>query len=79
MEILNGLSDDQTALFGCAAALMVCGTIMSLSYYVGRFFHKTHQSPEPNEPQTLRMPAPLAIGPRNLSSSAPEATARRAA
>jgi len=36
MLIQNQLSDDQWALIGCAAALVLCGTIMSLSYYVGR-------------------------------------------
>lgn len=61
MEFLNGLTDDQTALVGCAGALIVCGTIMSLSYYVGRFFQRSQHSPEPNEPQTLRMPNPLAL------------------
>jgi hypothetical protein len=61
MDFLNGLSDDQTALVGCVAALVVCGTVMSLSYYVGRFFHKTQAAPEPNEPRTLRMPDPLTL------------------
>ncbi len=35
-EIVKTLSDDQIALVGCAAALTVAGTIMSLSYYIGR-------------------------------------------
>jgi hypothetical protein len=36
LEIFKTLSDDQIALVGCAAALTVAGTIMSLSYYIGR-------------------------------------------
>jgi hypothetical protein len=36
IELWKSLSDDQMALVGCAAALMVTGTIMSLSYYIGR-------------------------------------------
>jgi hypothetical protein len=36
VEIFRSLSDDQIALVGCAAALMIAGTIMSLSYYIGR-------------------------------------------
>ncbi len=64
MEFLNGLSDDQTALIGCVGALIVCGTLMSLSYYVGQLFQKTQQSPEPNEPHTLRMPDPLTLQPK---------------
>jgi len=35
-ELLKSLTDDQIALLGCAAALTVAGTIMSLSYYIGR-------------------------------------------
>jgi len=36
IELWKSLSDDQMALAGCAAALLVTGTIMSLSYYIGR-------------------------------------------
>jgi hypothetical protein len=35
MEILSGLSDNQAALAMCGAALLSCGFIMSLSYYIG--------------------------------------------
>jgi hypothetical protein len=35
-ELWKSMSDDQIALFGCAAALLVAGAIMSLSYYIGR-------------------------------------------
>jgi hypothetical protein len=35
MEILSGLSDNQSALVMCGAALLVCGTIMSWSHYLG--------------------------------------------
>jgi hypothetical protein len=79
MDFLNGLSDDQTALVGCALALMVCGTVMSLSYYVGRFFHKTQAAPEPNEPQTLKMPDPLALASKRLAAAQETHRSRRAA
>jgi hypothetical protein len=36
LELVKTFSDDQIALLGCAAALSVAGTIMSLSYYIGR-------------------------------------------
>jgi hypothetical protein len=36
MELLSNLSDDQMALLGCATALVCTGTLMSLSYFVGR-------------------------------------------
>jgi hypothetical protein len=35
-EIVNSLTDDQVALIGCAVAVLFTGTVMSLSYYVGR-------------------------------------------
>ena len=35
MEMLNTLSDDQLALLGCAVAIVVSATMMSLSYYLG--------------------------------------------
>lgn len=34
--IQNHLSDDQWALIGCAAALVLSGTMMSLSYFIGQ-------------------------------------------
>jgi hypothetical protein len=69
MELFQTLSDDQTAMIGCAAALFVSGTLMSLSYYVGRFFQKSQQTPEPNEPQTLRMPDPMSLHSRKLQQT----------
>jgi hypothetical protein len=36
LELLKSLSDDQIALVGCATALLLMGTIMSLSHYIGR-------------------------------------------
>lgn len=35
MEMFSSLSDNQTALLMCGAALLVCGAIMSLSHYIG--------------------------------------------
>ncbi|MGD9858314.1 MAG: hypothetical protein AB7U20_25515 [Planctomycetaceae bacterium] len=37
MNFLHNLSDDQTALIGCAAALAAAGLMMSISYYLGRW------------------------------------------
>ena len=36
MEFLKNLSDDQIALLGCLIALVSTGSLMSLSYYIGR-------------------------------------------
>lgn len=36
MEIFRNLTDDQLALLGCAAALVLSGTVMALSYFIGR-------------------------------------------
>lgn len=35
MELFSNLTDDQLALLGCFAAIVVSATIMSLSYYIG--------------------------------------------
>lgn len=32
--MLSGFTDDQIALIGCVAAVLVCGGLMSLSYYL---------------------------------------------
>ena len=36
MEFLSTLSNDEIALLGCAIALLSTGTLMCLSYYIGR-------------------------------------------
>ena len=48
MEFFHNLTDDQLALLGCAAALVLSGTVMALSYFVGRARHR------PVEPRTIR-------------------------
>ncbi|WP_166830866.1 hypothetical protein [Thalassoroseus pseudoceratinae] len=55
MELFQTLTDDQKALVGCVVALLTCGTLMSLSYYVGQMFRK-NDTPEPAEPHILRFP-----------------------
>jgi hypothetical protein len=35
-EIMDAFTDDQIALMGCFAALLVTGTLMSLSFYIGK-------------------------------------------
>ena len=37
MELLESLTDDQKAVLGGMAALFISGTVMSVSYYVGRW------------------------------------------
>ena len=37
MELLERLTDDQKAVLGGMAALFISGTIMSASYYLGRW------------------------------------------
>jgi hypothetical protein len=36
MGLLSNLSDDQIALLGCAMALISTGTLMCVSYFIGR-------------------------------------------
>jgi len=55
MDMLSHLTDDQIALLGCAGALILSGTAMSLSYYVGRFRSRTSHS-QPSAPE-LRVQA----------------------
>lgn len=35
MDLFSNLTDDQLALLGCFAAILVSATVMSLSYYIG--------------------------------------------
>ncbi len=58
MEFFQTLTDDQKALVGCVAALLTCGTLMSLSYYVGQMFRKNDQ-PATAEPHILRFPGQI--------------------
>ena len=53
MDLLSGLTDDQTALLGCAVSLAVCGLLMVLSYYVGQV--RRRQPQESALPTTLRL------------------------
>ena len=53
MDMLQGLSDDQTALMGCVLALTVCSGILSASYLVGLTFGRRRAGSEP--PDTIRM------------------------
>jgi hypothetical protein len=41
MELLNTLTDDQLALIGSVLALIVCGSMMSLSFHLGRFLRRS--------------------------------------
>ncbi len=45
--VQNQLSDDQWALLGCAAALVLSGTLMSLSYFLGQA-RKSHTQDRSN-------------------------------
>ena len=36
MDFFSTLGDDEIALLGCVGALLVCGTLMSVSYFIGQ-------------------------------------------
>ena len=55
MDLLQNLSDDQTALVGCFAALLSAGLVMSLSYYLGRW-NKFGHGNKPDDAITHRLP-----------------------
>lgn len=56
MDLLQGLTDDQTALLGCAAALFVCIGAMVVSHPLRQYFRGTsaeeavRTSPPPTAP-----------------------------
>jgi len=56
MDILQSLSDDQTALLGCFAALTAAGLVMFLSYYLGRWNQvvkvRVHRVPQGEDDQS---------------------------
>lgn len=70
MEFLQSLTDDQKALVGCVVALLTCGTLMSVSYYIGQMFRKP-ETQEAAEPHILRFP--------NRADSQDDRSDRRAA
>jgi hypothetical protein len=47
MEFLSNLSDDQIALLGCATALVSTGSLMCLSYFIGRGRMQTARASSP--------------------------------
>ncbi len=51
MTLFSGMTDDQIALLGCFAALVVCGGLMSLSYYI-----RPRRTLERETETTLRFP-----------------------
>ena len=51
MDFFSSLGDDELALLGCTGALLLCGTLMSLSYFIGKKLNPTADE----EPQTLTL------------------------
>ena len=41
MDFFTTLGDDEIALLGCVGALLVCGTLMSVSYFIGQKLNVT--------------------------------------
>jgi hypothetical protein len=70
IELWKSLSDDQMALAGCAAALMVAGTIMSLSYYIGRG-RMTPSGQKTSEPHVVDSQAAQVLPTGSRSVAAP--------
>ncbi|REJ72097.1 MAG: hypothetical protein DWQ34_13040 [Planctomycetota bacterium] len=70
MDIVQGISDDQLALLGCAGALLAAFTVMGVSYHVGRLLR--------GEQSSTTSGLSRAIVP-NVESQRAEASQRRAA
>ena len=68
MDLFSGLSDDQTALVGCFVALVVCGGIMALSFYL-----KPRSAREALDEQ----PVSLAFTPRSKTAAPDEGAIER--
>jgi hypothetical protein len=73
MDLFSGLSDDQTALIGCVAALSACAGLLALTSVFGR----RRPDPAPNEAATLRFPDQA--GNRRPASAQAEAMPKRRA
>ncbi|HUG93848.1 MAG TPA: hypothetical protein VML55_23670 [Planctomycetaceae bacterium] len=58
MDLTQHLTDDQTALIGCALALLACGGLMWASYFVGQAVRRERRE------QTVASTLPIA---RDLS------------
>lgn len=52
--MLQGFSDDEVALLGCAVALLSSGLLMWVSYYVGQFVRRGESSETTVAIETLR-------------------------
>jgi hypothetical protein len=75
MDLFSGMTDDQTAVIGCAMALAVCGGLLALTSTFGR--HRPQQAPV--EVNTLKFPATAARSRRPAPALAESEADRRAA
>jgi hypothetical protein len=66
MAFLQNLTDDQTAMLGCAGVLLAAFVMMSLSYHVGNAVrgNKTNR----NRVATERRPAPVVVEERRRAA-----------
>jgi hypothetical protein len=53
MELFSNLSDDQIALLGCATALVSTGSLMCLSYFIGRGRMQGSRATSPERSATI--------------------------
>lgn len=44
-ELLQATGDDELALIGCAAALVVSAAVMYFSFYIGQFVRRSEDDP----------------------------------
>jgi hypothetical protein len=56
MDLAQHLSDDQTALIGCALALLASGGLMWASYFVGQALRRERRDADAG-PATIRVSA----------------------
>ena len=61
-ELLETLTDDQVALLGCLLTLVVTGTIMSLSFYIGRRVRGEANGQKGGQTHAVSLPLGEAVG-----------------
>jgi hypothetical protein len=72
MDLTQHLSDDQTALIGCALALLASGGLMWSSFFVGRALRRETREAAASAPT-------IALAPARQQRAGGEAPRRKAA
>jgi len=75
MNLFDGFSDDQIAVFGCVAALLSCGVLMLLS----GFFRRDNRQSESEKSSATPIAGTIGLPPSAVDQSKDDRPQRRAA